>query len=119
MVSLYFVAGGEVCPGASIAAPQQSVPRPSLSQKIPCPLDACNLKEPVLRPSGAGPANADRPLVELCQHFVTKQNVRSFCFVLLWSSWYSNHMLPFYFIFTPCGIPFTSPVSGGTPFLVL
>ena len=31
MVSLYFVAGGEVCPGESIAALQQRVPGPSLS----------------------------------------------------------------------------------------
>ena len=31
-VSLYFVAGREVCPGASIAALQQRVPGPSLSQ---------------------------------------------------------------------------------------
>ena len=84
MVSLYFVAGGEVCPGASIAALQQSVPCPSLSQKTHCPLDACNLKEPALRPSGAGPSNADGYLVEFCYHFVTKQNaVFLFCLALV------------------------------------
>ena len=103
-----------MCPGASIAALQQSDPCPSLSQKTHCPLDACNLKEPVLRPSGAGPSNADGYLVEFCHHFVTKQ-VQSFCFVLLWSSWYPNHLLRFYFIFTPCGIPFTNLVSGWNP----
>ena len=31
MVSLYFVAWGEMCPGTSIAALQQRVPGPSLS----------------------------------------------------------------------------------------
>ena len=48
MVSLYFVAGGEVCPGASIAALQQSVPRPSLSQKTHCLSPGC------VQPEGAG-----------------------------------------------------------------
>ena len=33
LVSLYFVAPGEVCPGAGIAAQQQMVPGPSPSQE--------------------------------------------------------------------------------------
>lgn len=32
MISLHFVAGGKVCPGASIAAVLRRVPGPSLSQ---------------------------------------------------------------------------------------
>ena len=36
-ISLYFIAQGEVCPGAGIAALQQRIPGPSLSHLLPKP----------------------------------------------------------------------------------
>ena len=44
LFSLYFVAGGEICPGASIAALLQRVPGPSLSHYVPDTVLGISLK---------------------------------------------------------------------------